>query len=239
MCMAFILNAFAIDQSNKERPLVVILLGPPGAGKGTHALPLSEKLGLPHISTGDLFRENLRNNTPLGKKIKKFMDQGKLVPDDLVLDMLFARLSAADCQKGYILDGFPRTLPQARAFDKKISNKIKLIALNFSVPDSILIERVTGRLSCEKCGASFHKKFSPPKAADTCDNCKTTLSTRADDNAETMKERLKAYRESSQPLLGYYEGRNILFDINSQKSKQEVFEEVLQTVEGVLQPVGI
>ncbi len=228
---------FAFHSIAQELPVVIILLGPPGAGKGTHAQPLSKTLSIPHISTGDLFREHLKKETPLGKKAKGFIDQGKLVPDNLVLDMLFSRLSQDDCKKGYILDGFPRTLPQAQALQKKLPKEGKVLALHFAVPDAILIERIIGRLVCKQCGATFHKKNYPPKKKDTCDQCQGSLYVRSDDNEVAVKERLKIYHESAKPLLDFYNKKNSLYEVNSEKGKQEVFEDVLQTIDAVMQPV--
>lgn len=227
--MAFTFNLLANDS------LVIVFLGPPGAGKGTHASPLGEKLGMPHISTGDLLRANIKNNTPLGKKAKGFIDEGKLVPDELVLDILFDRISQEDCKKGYILDGFPRTLLQAQTLDTRIPKKTKLIALNFAVSDAILLERITGRLVCQKCGALFHKKYSPPKISGSCDSCKGDLYVRSDDNEDTVKKRLKSYWESSYPLLNYYKEKGALYEINSQKNKEEVFREVVSTLDQINQ----
>lgn len=231
--MAFTFNLLAND------PLVIVFLGPPGAGKGTHASPLGEKLGMPHISTGDLLRANIKNNTPLGKKAKGYIDEGKLVPDELVLDILFDRISQEDCKKGYILDGFPRTLPQAQTLDKRLPKKTKLIALNFALSDSILLERITGRLVCQKCGAVFHKKYSAPKVSGSCDHCQGALYVRSDDNEETVKKRLKSYWDSSYPLITYYRQKGALYEIDSQKGKEEVFSEVLATLDEIVTPKAI
>lgn len=225
--MAFSFNLLAQD------PTVILFLGPPGAGKGTHAAPLGEKLGLPHISTGDLLRENIKNGSLLGKKAKSYIDEGKLVPDELILDILFDRLSQPDCKKGYILDGFPRTLSQAEALDNRLPKGTSLIALNFTVSDSVLIERITGRLVCQKCGSLFHKKYSPPKVAETCDHCQGKLYVRSDDNEETVKKRLKTYWDSSFPLLTYYKKKHVLYEIDSQKTKDAVFTEVIATIDHI------
>lgn len=227
VCMTFTFNLLANES------LIIVFLGPPGAGKGTHASPLGERLGLPHISTGDLLRENIKKNTSLGKKAKSYIDEGKLVPDELILDILFDRISADDCKKGYILDGFPRTLPQAQALDTRLPKKAKLIALNFAVSDAILLERITGRLVCQKCGAVFHKKYSPPKVSGSCDQCQGNLYVRSDDNEDTVKKRLKTYWESSYPLLNYYKNKHALYEIDSQKSKEAVFTDVLATIDQI------
>ena len=202
---------------------VVILLGPPGAGKGTQAARLSKDLALPHISTGDLFRDNLARKTELGAKAKAFMDAGKLVPDALVLDMLFDRVAKPDCAGGYLLDGFPRTLPQAEAFEKALPAGTKVTALNLRVSDEAIVERLSGRRTCEACGNIQHVRFSPPKVADKCDKCGGKLALRADDSAEVVQKRLKVYREQTQPLEAYYATRQCLTQVDGSKSADEVF----------------
>lgn len=210
-----------------SKPLVVILLGPPGAGKGTHAGPLSDKLHLPHISTGDLFRENLRNQTELGKKAQGYMKEGKLVPDELVLDMLFDRIANNDCKNGYILDGFPRTVPQAEALDKRLNDKVKETAIHFSAPDSVLIDRISGRIVCKSCSFAHHKTFIPPKQEGVCDKCGGELFQRADDKVEVVKKRLEIYREQTQPLIEYYSHKkDTLKNVNSAQTHQEVQKEL-------------
>jgi adenylate kinase len=203
---------------------VVILLGPPGAGKGTQAARLGLDLGLPHISTGDLFRDNLSRSTELGAKAKGFMDSGKLVPDALVLDMLFDRVAKPDCARGYLLDGFPRTLPQAEAFEQALPAGTKLTALNLRVSDAALVERLSGRRSCSKCGNIQHLRFSPPKVAGECDKCSGELSQRSDDQPEVIQKRLSVYREQTQPLEKYYESRKLLVHVDGSRSADEVFE---------------
>lgn len=210
--------------------LVVILMGPPGAGKGTHAGPLSQYLGLPHISTGDLFRENIRNKTPLGLKAKGFIDQGHLVPDELVLDMLFDRVSKDDCKGGYILDGFPRTIPQAKALNKRLGSH-RVIALNFNLHDAAIIERITGRIACKDCGRPYHKKFDPPKADMICDVCAGMLYQRDDDKEEIIRKRLEVYRVQTEPLIQFYAGqKEVLREIDSRSGKDEVFQQVLEAL---------
>jgi adenylate kinase len=227
-CLLLTGQGVAMNQSNQKATTIVILLGPPGAGKGTHASPLSEHLSLPHISTGDLFRENIRNNTALGQKVKSFMDQGKLVPDELVLDMLFERMAASDCARGCILDGFPRTVAQAKALDAKLDKKTRVIALNFNVPDSVLIERITGRLVCKDCKKPFHKRFDPPRQANVCDACGGTLVTRDDDQENIVRKRLEVYHTESQPLIEYYSNKkDVLHEIDSQNPKEQVFRDVM------------
>ncbi len=223
-------EAFSMNRS-ENKPLVVILMGPPGAGKGTHAGPLSQHLNLPHISTGDLFRENIRNQTPLGLKAKGYMDKGNLVPDELVLDMLFDRVSREDCKNGYILDGFPRTIAQAKALDQRIQKQNRVVALNFNLSDSAIIERVTGRIACKDCGRPFHKKFDPPKKEMTCDSCNGNLIQRDDDKEEVIKKRLEVYRAQTQPLIEHYsKQKEVLREIDSQKGKEQVFHDVLDAL---------
>jgi len=212
-------------------PLVVILMGPPGAGKGTHAGPLSEQLGLPHISTGDLFREHIRSQSTLGIQAKSFMDKGNLVPDVLVLDMLFDRVSKVDCKNGYILDGFPRTMPQAKELDQRLGSRNRIIALNFNLPDSTIIERVIGRIACKNCGRPFHKKFDPPKIEKVCDNCSGPLHQRDDDKEEIIRKRLEVYRVQTEPLINYYaKQKSVLKEINSQNAKAQVFHDVMEAL---------
>lgn len=220
----------ALSRSVVEKPLVIILMGPPGAGKGTHAKPLGAQLGLPHISTGDLFRENMRQNTPLGQKIKSFMDSGKLVPDELVLDMLFDRIGQVDCNHGYILDGFPRTVPQAQALDQRLKS-CRVIAVNLNVPDDLLVERISGRLACKECGKPYHKKYNPPVSNDHCDVCQGVLYQRDDDKEEILKKRLEIYRAQTEPLIEYYgKQKDVLREVNAIQSPDEVFHLVLDAV---------
>jgi len=227
-CILLTGQGVAMSQSNQKAATIVVLLGPPGAGKGTHATAMSEHLSLPHISTGDLFRENIRNNTVLGQNVKSFMNQGKLVPDELVLDMLFQRMEAPDCARGCILDGFPRTVAQAQALDAKLSKNTRIIALNFNVPDSVLIERITGRLVCKDCKKPFHKRFDPPRQTNVCDSCGGTLVTREDDQENIVRKRLEVYHEESQPLIEYYaKKKDSLREVDSQNSKEQVFRDIL------------
>lgn len=222
-------EAFSMNRL-ESKPLVIILMGPPGAGKGTHAGPLSQHLSLPHISTGDLLRENIRKETSLGLKAKGFMDQGNLVPDKLVLDILFDRVSQSDCKNGYILDGFPRTEPQAKALDQQIQKHHRVIALNFNLSDAAIIERVTGRIACKGCGRPYHKKFDPPQKEMVCDSCNGLLIQRDDDKEEVIKKRLEVYRLQTEPLIRHYASQKVLREINSQNGKEQVFHDVLEAV---------
>ena len=206
---------------------VIILLGPPGAGKGTHAVPLKDELKLPHISTGDLFRSHLKNKTELGIKAKKYIDNGELVPDELVLDILQERISQPDCKEGYILDGFPRTSAQAKALEKRLSKQDDLKVIYLSAPDSILVDRITGRQSCSSCGAVFHKTFSPSKKSLEYDHCHGKLVQRKDDTEEVVKKRLVVYHAETKPLIEYYKSKGTLFEVNvNQRDKAEIFNEI-------------
>lgn len=223
-------DAFSMSRS-EHKPLVIVLMGPPGAGKGTHAVPLSQHLGLPHISTGDLFREHIRGQTPLGLKARSYMDKGNLVPDELVLDMLFERVSKDDCKNGYILDGSPRTIAQAKALDERLKNRNKIIVLNFNLADAAIIERVTGRIACKDCGRPYHKKFDPPKKDMICDSCSGSLIQRDDDREEIIRKRLEVYRAQTQPLIDYYaKQKEVLHEIDSQNEKAKVFNDVLEAL---------
>lgn len=219
------LSSIAFAQANtvQSEPKVVILLGPPGSGKGTQAVRLSKDLGIPHISTGDLFRENISKNTELGSRAKKYMEAGKLVPDDVVLDMLFDRVSRPDCANGYLLDGFPRTLPQAEAFEKQLKPGTKLIVLNLNVPDEILVKRAEGRLTCKACGHVHNRYFSPPAKEGICDKCGSELIQRPDDKAEIVKERLRVYHSQTKPLVEYYTKKGLLQNVDGTQSPDAVY----------------
>lgn len=211
--------------------LVVILLGAPGTGKGTHASLLSKELKIPHVSTGDLFRQHIREESVLGIQAKRYIDQGNLVPDELVLDMLFHRVSIGDCKNGFILDGFPRTILQAKALDARISSENQVIALNFSLPDATIIERITGRIACKDCSRSYHKSFDPPKISLICNDCGGVLYQRDDDREEIVRKRLEVYRIQTEPLIKHYAlQKNALKEIDSQKSKLEVFQDVCKAL---------
>jgi adenylate kinase len=204
------------------KPLVIVLLGPPGVGKGTHAAPLSRRLHFPHISTGDLFRWNIRNRTPLGMEADRFIAKGRLVPDALVFEMLQERVSQGDCNRGYLLDGFPRTLAQAESIENQ-----SLIALYFHLPDEVLIERIVGRLSCKGCGRVCHRVWSPPKEEGSCDACGGSLYQREDDRAEVVRRRLEVYREETEPVKAHYAKKEgTLRVIDSTGAQEEVFERI-------------
>jgi adenylate kinase len=212
---------------------ILILLGPPGAGKGTQASRLSAELGLPHVSTGDLFREHRKKGTELGKRAQEYMDSGRLVPDDLVLDMLFERVAQPDAAKGFLLDGFPRTLPQAEALEKRLGSDVQVTVLDLRVGDKLLVERLTGRRTCKSCGHVHHVKSSPPKNAGRCDKCQGELYVRTDDEPATVQKRLAVYREQTLPLQGFYAKRGLLQETDGERSPDEVFRSLRQAAAGM------
>ena len=207
-------------------------MGPAGAGKGTMSDLILKEYDIPHISTGDMLRENVRNNTELGKEAKSYMDAGKLVPDDVINAMVEKRLQEPDCQKGYLLDGFPRTLVQAEAFEK-IENNIgkpveSVIALE--VGFDTLVERITGRRICPKCGAIYHIQNHPPKVEGICDNCGSELNQRKDDTVEQLKVRMDEYEKSTKPVIDFYAKRGVVTNIDASKESKLVFEQVKETL---------
>lgn len=206
----------------------VILLGPPGAGKGTQAKQISTKYNIPHISTGDIFRKNISEKTPLGIKAKEYMDSGLLVPDELTINIVKNRLDQEDCKNGFLLDGFPRTVQQAEALDLFLNNKNDKIdtALLIDVPKDSILERMTGRRVCPSCGASYHMIFNPPKVEGKCDVCKSDVIQRKDDSEATVKERLDVYERQTEPLVQYYKSRNVLSVVDGSKNIDIVFEDI-------------
>ena len=207
----------------------IIMLGAPGAGKGTQAKKIAEKYAIPHISTGDIFRANIKNGTELGKKAKEFMDKGQLVPDELTVEILLDRVANDDCKNGYVLDGFPRTIPQADVLDKeltKLGDKVDF-AINVDVPDENIVRRMSGRRACLKCGATYHIEHIPPKKEGICDTCGSELVQRDDDKPETVQNRLKVYHEQTQPLIEYYGKKDILKNVDGTKDMQEVFTDIV------------
>lgn len=216
---------------------VLILLGAPGAGKGTQAVRLSSALSLPHVSTGDLFRANLKEGTELGERAKTYMNAGKLVPDELVLEMLFDRVAADDCAGGYLLDGFPRTLPQASALDAALEEKgVSALALNIEVPDSKVVDRISGRRSCRDCGNIHHVTFSPPAVEGACDNCGGELYQRDDDNATVVAERLATYHELTAPLIEHYSNKGVCQSVDGDQHPDQVFEALMAALPTGLAP---
>ena len=208
----------------------IIMLGAPGAGKGTQAKMIAEKYGVPHISTGDIFRANIKNGTELGAKAKEYMDKGLLVPDELVVDLVIDRFKADDCAKGYILDGFPRTIPQAEALDKALSAIGDSVdyAINVEVPDENIVHRMGGRRACIGCGATYHVEFNAPKVEDVCDTCGGELVLRDDDKPETVQKRLSVYHAQTQPLIDYYKKANVLVEVDGTQDINVVFQDIVK-----------
>ncbi|MFR3730135.1 adenylate kinase [Lacrimispora sp.] len=207
----------------------IIMLGAPGAGKGTQAKKISEKYQIPHISTGDIFRFNIKEGTELGRKAKGYMDQGALVPDELTIGMLIDRIQKEDCSGGYVLDGFPRTIPQAESLKKAISEMGQKIdfAINVDVPDENIIQRMSGRRACISCGATYHIVYNPSKVAGVCDVCGAELVLRDDDKPETVKKRLSVYHEQTQPLIDYYEKDGALVNVDGTQELSKVFSDIV------------
>lgn len=203
----------------------IIMLGAPGAGKGTQAQMIADKYDIPHISTGDIFRENVKKGTELGLEAKKYMDQGLLVPDELTVKILLDRVAQADCKNGYVLDGFPRTIPQAEVLDKAISELGEKIdyAINVDVPDENIIRRMSGRRACLACGATFHIEHIPPKQEGICDKCGKELVQRDDDKEETVKNRLDVYHKQTQPLIDFYTKQGVLRTVDGTADMKDVF----------------
>jgi adenylate kinase len=213
----------------------LLILGPPGAGKGTQAVQISKKFDIPHISTGDIFRANIKGNTPLGKKAMEYMNKGELVPDELTCDLVFDRIMQDDAKKGFLLDGFPRNIFQAEKLDEVLKQRnLKLdCVINISVEDSVLIERAVGRRLCKECGTTYHIKFNTTKVEGICDECGGSLYQRDDDKEETIKNRIDVYNKSTKPLIDYYTKQNIIANIDGQKDIDVVFADIVKAVESV------
>lgn len=207
----------------------IVMLGAPGAGKGTQAVNIAKEYGIPHISTGDIFRANIKNQTELGMKAKSYMDKGALVPDDITIGMLLDRIVDNDCRNGFVLDGFPRTIPQAESLKAALSLQDAKIdhAVDIEVPDEVITNRMGGRRSCPKCGGTYHIVYNPPKKEGICDNCGTELVQRADDRPETVQERLKTYHEQTQPLIDFYRNEGVLTEVDGTKKPEEVLADIL------------
>lgn len=207
----------------------IIMLGAPGAGKGTQAKKIADRYDIPHISTGDIFRANIKEGTELGKKAKEYMDQGLLVPDELTVDLVVDRIQKDDCSKGYILDGFPRTIPQAEALDVALTGLGTKVdyAINVEVPDENIIKRMSGRRACPVCGATYHTEHIPPKKEGTCDRCGNELILRDDDKPETVKKRLDVYHAQTQPLIDYYTKQNVLVEVDGTQDMEDVFNSIV------------
>jgi adenylate kinase len=214
------------------KPLFIVMLGAPGAGKGTQARMLSEALGIPQVSSGDIFRENLKNQTPLGLLAKGYMDKGELVPDDVTINMVMDRLSRPDAAKGVVLDGFPRTLAQADALDQALSGKglaLQAVPL-LEVSDEAVINRLAGRRVCRDCQAMYHVEFTPPKVEGKCDACGGELYRRGDDEPETVRNRLFVYYKQTAPLIGYYFAHRLLAPLNGDRPIEQVQQDLLAAV---------
>jgi adenylate kinase len=208
----------------------IIMLGAPGAGKGTQAKRIAERLQVPHISTGDIFRANIKNGTELGMRAKSYMDAGSLVPDSLTLELVMDRIAGEDCQNGYVFDGFPRTIPQAEALEKALSELGQKVdfAVDIEVPDEDIIGRMGGRRACLQCGATYHVAYAAPKTEGVCDRCGAGLTLRDDDKPETVKKRLAVYHEQTQPLIDFYRNKGCLAQADGTKDVEDVFCEILK-----------
>ena len=211
----------------------IIMLGAPGAGKGTQAKMIADKYSIPHISTGDIFRANIKNGTEPGMKAKTYMDQGLLVPDELVVDLVVDRVAQDDCKNGYVLDGFPRTIPQAEVLDKaltELGDKIDY-AINVDVPDENIVNRMSGRRACVTCGATYHLVHIPPKKDGVCDTCGSELILRDDDKPETVKNRLDIYHKQTQPLIDFYTKKGVLESVDGTVDMKDVFAAIVAILE--------
>lgn len=213
----------------------LLIMGPPGAGKGTQAVEVAKELQIPHISTGDMLREAVKQGTEMGKKAKEYMDKGQLVPDEVIIGVVKERLGQPDCKAGFLLDGFPRTLPQAEALDETLKNMgIKIDAvINISVPRERIVARITGRRVCRACGDTYHVTNKPPQESGKCDKCGGELYQRSDDTEETVNKRLDVYEAQTQPLLDYYGRQGLVKDINGDQEIGKVLQDILDTLKQI------
>ena len=216
--------------SDLPPPLIIILLGPPGSGKGTQAKRLSKEFNIPQISTGDLFREHMAAVTPIGLEAKEFMSKGQLVPDEIVLGMLFDRIAKEDCSKGYLLDGFPRTVAQADQLFARRKDAGVILAISLEVPDEVIVKRAAGRVVCRQCGAIYHRENAPPKNGTICDLCGGEVYRRADDEEKVVRERLRVYHELTQPLIHYFQERKLLTSIDGSGAPEFVNAQIKEEV---------
>lgn len=205
----------------------LVFIGPPGVGKGTYASAISKIYGVPHISTGDIFREEIKKGTDLGKRIRSFVEKGELVPDEIVIETIRKRLSQDDCKKGFILDGFPRTLEQAKALDEIV---VLDLVLEFVAPDDVIIERISGRRICSKCGAIYHVVFNPPKVSGVCDKCGAPLIQRDDDKPEVVRHRLEIYKKRFAPIIDYYMKKGILVKVDARELADKVVPKIVEVL---------
>lgn len=219
---------------NSKAPIAIILLGPPGSGKGTQAKRLSQEYGIPHISTGDLFREHMAGKTPLGQKVKHFMQSGLLVPDDLVMGMLFERLAQPDSLKGYLLDGTPRTVAQADEFAQKTDPHTTVLVLCLEVPNEEIVKRAAGRLVCQQCGVIYNRDISPPLRENVCDKCGGEVYRRPDDEPEVVRKRLQVYHDQTQPLIQYYDQKGLLTLFDGKQPPDAVYAELKRYIDSRL-----
>lgn len=210
----------------------IIMLGAPGAGKGTQAKKIAAKYGIPHVSTGDIFRSNIKEGTELGRKAKSYMDAGNLVPDEITIGMLLERIHQADCENGYVLDGFPRTIPQAQSLTEALKERGEAIdfAVNVDVPDENIINRMSGRRACLSCGATYHIVYNAPKKEGICDACGQELVLRDDDRPETVKNRLDVYHRQTQPLIDYYKAEGVLAQVDGTQDMEAVFQDIVKVL---------
>lgn len=217
----------------KDFVMKIIILGAPGAGKGTQAQMIADQYHIPHVSTGDIFRTNIKNGTELGMEAKKYMDQGLLVPDELTVKILLDRVAEEDCKEGYLLDGFPRTIPQAEVLDKALTELGDAIdyAINVDVPDENIVKRMSGRRACLSCGSTYHMEHIPPKKEGVCDKCGNELVLRDDDKPETVLNRLEVYHKQTQPLIQFYEEKGVLRTVDGTKPMKEVFDSIVEILE--------
>ena len=223
-CLVYSLGESFVYIRKGMKKMKIIMLGAPGAGKGTQAKKIAAKYGIPHISTGDIFRANIKNGTELGKKAKTYMDQGLLVPDELTCDLVVDRIQQPDAANGYVLDGFPRTIPQAECLTEAL-NKLGS-AIDVDVPDSNIVNRMSGRRACLKCGATYHVVHAAPKVEGVCDTCGEKLVLRDDDKPETVQKRLEIYHDQTHPLIEYYEKKGVLHTVDGTQTMEDVFKNI-------------
>ncbi len=209
--------------------MILVFLGPPGSGKGTQAKILSKEMGLSHISTGDLLREAVKNNTPLGQKAREYMERGELVPDDIIISLIEEVMPK---EGGFILDGFPRTIPQATALEDMLKRNGKELSkvILFEISEDVVVDRISGRLTCSQCGALYHIKYNPPKEDLICDLCGSKLIQREDDKEEVIRRRFKVYQEQTQPLIAFYRERNKLFSLDATQSVEEISKKIIEAI---------